>query len=66
MYIIGTLCKTNIISSKVAPLIKKSAMELGGKNASVVFEDCDIDKAVQGIARSAFTNQGKIQICAVF
>lgn len=36
------------------------SFELGGKNAGVVFADCDFDKAVNGIFRSAFLNTGQV------
>ncbi|MEM6890128.1 MAG: 2-hydroxymuconic semialdehyde dehydrogenase [Pseudomonadota bacterium] len=37
--------------------------ELGGKNAGIVFADCDLDKAVAGSIRSAFTNCGQVCLC---
>ena len=37
--------------------------ELGGKNAAIVFADCDLDKAVAGTVRSSFTNCGQICLC---
>lgn len=37
--------------------------ELGGKNASIVFADCDLDAAVDGTIRSAFTNCGQVCLC---
>ncbi|MEM8731236.1 MAG: 2-hydroxymuconic semialdehyde dehydrogenase [Pseudomonadota bacterium] len=37
--------------------------ELGGKNAGVIFADCDLDKAVAGTLRSAFTNCGQVCLC---
>ena len=36
------------------------SLELGGKNASVVFDDCDFEKTVATVTRSAFTNQGQV------
>ncbi|MCB1755568.1 MAG: 2-hydroxymuconic semialdehyde dehydrogenase [Gammaproteobacteria bacterium] len=36
------------------------SFELGGKNAGVVFADCDFDAAVNGIFRSAFLNTGQV------
>jgi aminomuconate-semialdehyde/2-hydroxymuconate-6-semialdehyde dehydrogenase len=43
---------------------KKLSLELGGKNASIVFADADLDKAVAGTARAAFANQGEICLCS--
>ena len=48
------------IMAQVAPMIKKTSMELGGKNPALVFEDCDINKAAAGCALSSFTNQGNM------
>src|SRR5688572_31699663 len=42
---------------------KKLSLELGGKNASLVFADCDLEETVKGVARAAFTNQGQICLC---
>lgn len=37
--------------------------ELGGKNAGIIFADCDLEKAVAGSLRSAFTNCGQVCLC---
>jgi hypothetical protein len=37
--------------------------ELGGKNAALVFADCDFDSAVDGVARSTFMNTGQVCLC---
>lgn len=42
---------------------KKLSLELGGKNATVVFADADFDQAVDGAVRAGFTNQGQICLC---
>lgn len=36
------------------------SLEMGGKNAAVVFADCDFEAAVQGTLRSAFANSGQV------
>ena len=36
------------------------SFELGGKNAGVVFADCEFDAAVDGISRAAFANCGQV------
>jgi benzaldehyde dehydrogenase (NAD) len=41
-------------------LMKRVVLELGGKNAIIVFEDADIDKAVDAAAKSSFGHQGQI------
>ncbi|MGQ0619885.1 MAG: 2-hydroxymuconic semialdehyde dehydrogenase [Panacagrimonas sp.] len=40
--------------------IRDVSFELGGKNAGIVFADCDFDKAIDGIARAAFMNCGQV------
>ncbi|MEM9220806.1 MAG: 2-hydroxymuconic semialdehyde dehydrogenase [Pseudomonadota bacterium] len=37
--------------------------ELGGKNPAIVFADADIDAAIEGTARSSFTNCGQVCLC---
>jgi len=36
------------------------SLEMGGKNAAIVFADCDMDAAVEGTLRSAFANCGQV------
>lgn len=36
------------------------SFELGGKNAGIVFADCDFDAAIEGISRSSFLNSGQV------
>ena len=40
--------------------IRPVSFELGGKNAAIVFADCDLDDAVEGTARSVFANCGQV------
>jgi acyl-CoA reductase-like NAD-dependent aldehyde dehydrogenase len=40
--------------------LKRVTLELGGKSASVVFADADLDRAVPGIIAAAFFNQGQV------
>lgn len=51
------------IASIAAPAFKKLSLEMGGKNASIVFEDADYDSALAGCLRASFTNQGQICLC---
>lgn len=48
------------IARQAAPMFKKLALELGGKNPNLVFADCDFAKAISNSARAAFANQGQI------
>jgi aminomuconate-semialdehyde/2-hydroxymuconate-6-semialdehyde dehydrogenase len=51
------------IASVAAPMFKKLSLELGGKNASIVFEDVNYEEALSTVARAAFANQGQICLC---
>jgi len=51
------------VATSAAPSFKKLSLELGGKNASVVFADCDIESTVAGVVRAGFLNQGQICLC---
>lgn len=44
--------------------VKPISFELGGKNAAVVFADAEFDAAVDGVARSTFTNCGQVCLCS--
>ncbi len=51
------------IAATAAPMFKKLSLELGGKNASIVFDDANYEKALSTVARAAFANQGQICLC---
>ena len=51
------------IASTAAPMFKKLSLELGGKNPSIIFSDCDFEKAITTTIQSSFTNQGEICLC---
>lgn len=59
----GSTTVGHYIQEKTAPLCKKLSLELGGKNAAIVFEDADLEKCIPTCIRSAFTNQGEICLC---
>ena len=48
------------IMQNAAVGIRDVSFELGGKNAAVVFADCDMEAALDGTARSAFANCGQV------
>ena len=52
-----------IVAATAAPLFKKLSLELGGKNASIVLDDADLDIAVPGVLRASFLNSGQICLC---
>jgi aminomuconate-semialdehyde/2-hydroxymuconate-6-semialdehyde dehydrogenase len=51
------------IASVAAPMFKKLSLELGGKNPTIIFSDCDFEKTVKEVVRSSFLNQGEICLC---
>jgi aminomuconate-semialdehyde/2-hydroxymuconate-6-semialdehyde dehydrogenase len=52
-----------LIAAKAAISFKKCSLELGGKNPTVVFADCDFDMSVKTAVKAAFLNQGQICLC---
>ena len=51
------------IAAAVAPKFKKLSLELGGKNPTIIFDDCDYEKMLRTTLRAAFANQGQICLC---
>ena len=51
------------VAETAAPMFKKLSLELGGKNATIVLDDVDLDSAIPEIARSGFLNQGQVCLC---
>ena len=52
------------IMKAAAATVKPVSFELGGKNAAIVFSDCDLEDAVNGIAEAVFLNTGQVCLCA--
>ena len=52
------------IMKAVAPTVKPVSFELGGKNAAIVFADCDFEEAVAGLCDAIFLNTGQVCLCA--
>lgn len=59
----GGTATGKIVAATAAPMFKKLSLELGGKNASIVLEDADLDIAVPGVLRASFLNSGQICLC---
>lgn len=59
----GGTATGKIVGATAAAQFKKLSLELGGKNASIVFADCDLEATLDGVARAAFANQGQICLC---
>ncbi|WP_108870315.1 NAD-dependent succinate-semialdehyde dehydrogenase [Aquimarina aquimarini] len=52
-----------ILIKQCADTVKKVSMELGGNAPFIVFEDADIDKAVEGVIISKYRNAGQTCVC---
>jgi aminomuconate-semialdehyde/2-hydroxymuconate-6-semialdehyde dehydrogenase len=46
-----------------ASRLVKLSLELGGKNPTLVFADCDREATLDGVLRASFANQGQICLC---
>jgi succinate-semialdehyde dehydrogenase/glutarate-semialdehyde dehydrogenase len=53
----------SILMQQSAPTVKKLALELGGHAPFIVFDDADIDAAVEGAIASKFRNAGQTCVC---
>ena len=53
-----------ILMAQCAPTIKKLALELGGNAPFMVFDDADLDSAVEGAMASKYRNAGQTCVCA--
>ena len=53
-----------ILMAQSAPSIKKLGLELGGNAPFIVFDDADIDSAVEGAMASKYRNAGQTCVCA--
>ena len=53
-----------ILMRQCAPTIKKLSLELGGNAPFIVFDDADIDSAVEGAMASKYRNAGQTCVCA--
>lgn len=51
------------IARVAAPMFKKLSLELGGKNPTVIFADCNYEEMLSTTIRSSFSNQGEICLC---
>jgi succinate-semialdehyde dehydrogenase/glutarate-semialdehyde dehydrogenase len=53
-----------ILLRQCADTVKKTSMELGGNAPFIVFDDADLDRAVQGAIASKYRNSGQTCVCA--
>lgn len=52
------------LMAQSAPTLKRLSMELGGNAPFIVFEDADLDAAVEGALASKYRNSGQTCVCA--
>ncbi|MBV8169811.1 MAG: NADP-dependent succinate-semialdehyde dehydrogenase [Alphaproteobacteria bacterium] len=53
-----------VLMAQCAGTVKKTSMELGGNAPFIVFDDADLDAAVQGAIASKYRNAGQTCVCA--
>jgi succinate-semialdehyde dehydrogenase/glutarate-semialdehyde dehydrogenase len=53
-----------ILMAQSAPSVKKLSLELGGNAPFIVFDDADVDSAVEGAIASKYRNAGQTCVCA--
>ncbi|NVM79303.1 succinate-semialdehyde dehydrogenase/glutarate-semialdehyde dehydrogenase [Duganella sp. SG902] len=60
----GSTAIGKLLMEQCAPTVKKISLELGGNAPFIVFDDADLDAAVQGALASKFRNTGQTCVCA--
>lgn len=60
----GSTAVGKLLMKQCADTVKKMSMELGGNAPFIVFDDADLDEAVQGAMISKFRNAGQTCVCA--
>jgi len=53
-----------LLMAQCAPTLKKVSLELGGNAPFIVFDDADLDAAVEGALASKYRNTGQTCVCA--
>lgn len=60
----GSTAVGKMLMAQCANTVKKISLELGGNAPFIIFDDADIDEAVQGALASKFRNAGQTCVCA--
>ena len=60
----GSTEVVKLLMQQCAPTLKKLSMELGGNAPFIVFDDADVDAAVEGAMASKYRNAGQTCVCA--
>lgn len=60
IFFTGSSHHGQMVAERAAKQLIPVILELGGKDASLVFADCHLERAVEGIAYGAFSNAGRV------
>ncbi len=60
----GSTAVGKILMRQAADTVKKASMELGGNAPFIVFDDADLDAAIEGAIASKYRNAGQTCVCA--
>jgi aminomuconate-semialdehyde/2-hydroxymuconate-6-semialdehyde dehydrogenase len=60
----GESATGSAIMRAAADKVKGLSFELGGKNAAIIFDDADMNAAIDGTVRSVFSNCGQVCLCS--
>src|ERR1700739_3349984 len=60
VFFTGSSTVGRIIARRAGELLIPTVLELGGKDPSLVFADCNLDRTVEGVVYGAFSNAGQV------
>lgn len=60
IFFTGSSTNGGEVAERAAKLHIPCALELGGKDAAIVFADCHLDRTIEGITYGAFSNSGRV------
>jgi len=60
----GSTAVGKLLFAQCAPTVKRLSLELGGHAPFIVFDDADVDAAVEGAIQAKFRNAGQTCVCA--
>ncbi len=59
----GGTATGRIVAASASSDFKKLSLELGGKNATIIRKDADLEKIMPNVVRASFLNQGQVCLC---
>ena len=60
----GSTATGRLLMAQCAPTVKRLALELGGNAPFLVFDDADLERAIEGALVSKYRNTGQTCVCA--